>query len=187
MGASLLVFKNKSDVPGCMNEEDIREVRVRAPARRMWLLTFTGIAIGRHPHPQMAHFALLSHDRLEPARRASMGRSRRKRPSFPLLIHNEWAKVDPLRARFNLLAGTSTRFWRQRLPHCHVNKGPSCTAHLHGKPLREHVRRSNEPFHSGLTHHWSSTSSEEEWPHIDGLKEAAFQRSRQARAAERCE
>jgi hypothetical protein len=92
MGASLLVFKNKSDVPGCMNEEDIREVRVRGPARRMWLLTFTGIAIGRHPHPQMAHFALLSHDRLEPARRASMGRSRRKRPSFPLLIHKRIGK-----------------------------------------------------------------------------------------------
>ena len=27
MGASLLVFKNKSDVPGCMSEGDIREVR----------------------------------------------------------------------------------------------------------------------------------------------------------------
>lgn len=26
MGASLLVFKNKSDVPGCMSEDDIREV-----------------------------------------------------------------------------------------------------------------------------------------------------------------
>ncbi|KAK4949468.1 hypothetical protein LTR10_012086 [Elasticomyces elasticus] len=28
MGASLLVFKNKSDVSGCMTEDDIREVRV---------------------------------------------------------------------------------------------------------------------------------------------------------------
>ena len=27
MGASLLVFKNKSDIPGCMTEDDIREVR----------------------------------------------------------------------------------------------------------------------------------------------------------------
>lgn len=26
MGASLLVFKNKSDVPGCLSEDDIREV-----------------------------------------------------------------------------------------------------------------------------------------------------------------
>lgn len=26
MGASLLVFKNKSDVPGCMTTDDIREV-----------------------------------------------------------------------------------------------------------------------------------------------------------------
>jgi len=26
MGASLLVFKNKSDVPGCMSEDDIRKV-----------------------------------------------------------------------------------------------------------------------------------------------------------------
>lgn len=26
MGASLLVFKNKSDVPGCMGEDDIRMV-----------------------------------------------------------------------------------------------------------------------------------------------------------------
>lgn len=34
MGASLLVFKNKSDVPGCMSEEDIREVSRRAPQGR---------------------------------------------------------------------------------------------------------------------------------------------------------
>jgi hypothetical protein len=27
MGASLLVFKNKSDVVGCMDEEEIRKVR----------------------------------------------------------------------------------------------------------------------------------------------------------------
>lgn len=27
MGASLLVFKNKSDVRGCMDEEEIRQVR----------------------------------------------------------------------------------------------------------------------------------------------------------------
>jgi hypothetical protein len=26
MGASLLVFKNKSDVPGCMSEDEIRQV-----------------------------------------------------------------------------------------------------------------------------------------------------------------
>ena len=26
MGASLLVFKNKSDIPGCMSEDDIRKV-----------------------------------------------------------------------------------------------------------------------------------------------------------------
>lgn len=31
MGASLLVFKNKSDVSGCMSEDDIREVRVELP------------------------------------------------------------------------------------------------------------------------------------------------------------
>jgi len=29
MGASLLVFKNKSDVPGAMNEDDIQEVSSR--------------------------------------------------------------------------------------------------------------------------------------------------------------
>ena len=26
MGASLLVFLNKSDIPGCMNEDDVREM-----------------------------------------------------------------------------------------------------------------------------------------------------------------
>jgi hypothetical protein len=36
MGASLLVFKNKSDVPGCMSEDDIREVRVHhLPSMRL--------------------------------------------------------------------------------------------------------------------------------------------------------
>lgn len=34
MGASLLVFKNKSDVPGCMSEEEIRKVSRRAPQGR---------------------------------------------------------------------------------------------------------------------------------------------------------
>ena len=35
MGASLLVFKNKSDVPGCMSEEDIREVSTEiSPPRK---------------------------------------------------------------------------------------------------------------------------------------------------------
>jgi hypothetical protein len=34
MGASLLVFKNKSDVPGCMSEDDIRNVRKHSPPRR---------------------------------------------------------------------------------------------------------------------------------------------------------
>lgn len=31
MGASLLVFKNKSDVPGCMDEDDIRRVCFSSP------------------------------------------------------------------------------------------------------------------------------------------------------------
>jgi hypothetical protein len=32
-GASLLVFKNKSDVPGAMTEDEVREVRSRACGR----------------------------------------------------------------------------------------------------------------------------------------------------------
>lgn len=33
MGASLLVLKNKSDVPGCMSEDDVRKVRTAWFAR----------------------------------------------------------------------------------------------------------------------------------------------------------
>jgi len=36
MGASLLVFKNKSDVPGCMTESEIREVRCAVAAPQLW-------------------------------------------------------------------------------------------------------------------------------------------------------
>lgn len=35
MGASLLVFKNKSDVPGCMSEEEIRKVWMHAVGLRV--------------------------------------------------------------------------------------------------------------------------------------------------------
>lgn len=102
MGASLLVFKNKSDVAGCMTEDDIRKVsgktnphptrsgtsghRLQANCQEAWAYTsFLGFAAGQHPDPQVAYPALLCHDRVEPTSRSAMGRSGRKGPTVSLL------------------------------------------------------------------------------------------------------
>lgn len=40
MGASLLVFKNKSDVPGCLSEEEVCQVRQLSHPRSRWICTY---------------------------------------------------------------------------------------------------------------------------------------------------
>ena len=129
MGASLLVFKNKSDVPGCMSEEDIREVRNGcSPRKATERLTLAGVAIGRHPHAQMADLALLSHDGTELERRTTMGCSRRERPSLSLLTQDASPRDHPI---FDVvLAGTVTRL--TVCPTARVNKLHDI---LHGTPL----------------------------------------------------
>jgi len=46
MGASLLIFKNKSDVRGCMSEDEVREVgravRSHLPANRPYIVRSHG-------------------------------------------------------------------------------------------------------------------------------------------------
>lgn len=87
MGASLLVFKNKSDVAGSMNEDDIREVRKPiSPPRNDHQLNPSGTAVGQHSDAQVAHLAMLSDDGTQPTGRAAMGCARRKGSIVPLLI-----------------------------------------------------------------------------------------------------
>jgi hypothetical protein len=93
MGASLLVFKNKSDVAGSMTEDEIREVCLSLSPRTARRADHhhtnhrhTGIALRQHSHAQVADHDVQRHDRREPPRRSAMGRPGRQRPPFPLLI-----------------------------------------------------------------------------------------------------
>lgn len=60
MGASLLVLKNKSDVPGSMDEDEIREVRegFSASFHDVYILMQAGPPTRPHPDSQMAHHDL---------------------------------------------------------------------------------------------------------------------------------
>ena len=91
MGASLLVFKNKSDVPGSMTEGEVRQVS--------GLKDFsvfdagvsandipTGASTGLDKDAQMDHHGLQCHDRHEPPGRAPMGCTGCKGSSVSLLI-----------------------------------------------------------------------------------------------------
>jgi len=97
MGASLLVFKNKSDVAGSMTEAEIREVRLchfaMSRARRNGRPQHTnhgetGIAPRQHSHAQVADHDMQRDDGRESSRRATMGRPGRQRPAVPLLDHS---------------------------------------------------------------------------------------------------
>lgn len=79
MGASLLVFKNKSDVSGCMSEDDIRLVSACCSRLRP-SLTYrvpAGTATRSYPHSQMAHSTVLGPDGSQSAGGIEMGGTRR--------------------------------------------------------------------------------------------------------------
>ena len=91
MGASLLVFKNKSDVPGSMTEGEVRQVSglkdFRFLTRAFRPMTFpTGASTGLDKDAQMDHHGLQCHDRHEPPGRAPMGCTGCKGSSVSLLI-----------------------------------------------------------------------------------------------------
>jgi hypothetical protein len=97
MGASLLVFKNKSDVAGSMTEAEIREVCLwhfaMSGARRNGRPQHTnhretGITPRQHPYTQVADHDMQRDDGRESSRRATMGRPGRQRPPFPILDHS---------------------------------------------------------------------------------------------------
>jgi hypothetical protein len=94
MGASLLVFKNKSDVAGSMTEAEIREVRLwhfaMSRARRNGRPQHTnhgetGITFRQHSHAQVADHDMQRDDGRKSSRRATMGRPGRQRPAVPIL------------------------------------------------------------------------------------------------------
>ena len=61
MGASLLVLLNKTDVAGCMGEEEARQVSacMASPLRK---LTGTGTGIGRHQDARLEHISMQCND-----------------------------------------------------------------------------------------------------------------------------
>lgn len=73
MGASLLVFANKTDVDGCMNDEDIRKVSSDVfPVITMVSLTagLKGTPSGCHPYAQMDYKTVQCNDWREFDRRS---------------------------------------------------------------------------------------------------------------------
>ena len=102
MGASLLVFKNKSDVAGSMTETEIREVclwhfamsRARRNGRpQRTNHRETGITPRQHSHAQVADHDMQCDDGRESPGRATMGRPGRERPSVPILDHSTISDV----------------------------------------------------------------------------------------------
>lgn len=87
MGASLLVFKNKSDVLGAMSIEDIRRVIVPLLHSRDCDLINegTGSGVGQHTYAQMEHHHLQCRHRRGFEGGNALGCSRRKGPSVPVL------------------------------------------------------------------------------------------------------
>ena len=94
MGASLLVFKNKSDVAGSMTEAEIREVclcmsRARRNGRPQHTNhRETGITPRQHSYTQVADHDMQRDDGRESSRRATMGRPGRQRPPVSILDHS---------------------------------------------------------------------------------------------------
>ena len=76
MGASLLVFANKTDVDGCMNDEDIRKVSPDvSPGMTIVLLRpgLTGTPSGCYPYAQMDYKTVQCNDGQEFDRRPGVG------------------------------------------------------------------------------------------------------------------
>jgi hypothetical protein len=99
MGASLLIFKNKSDVSSSMTEDDIRQVRFLRPPQRFasprtrkhdaYISNLsdqqTGFTTRLHPHAQVEDHDLQRYDGAKLAGRLAVGCSGRQRPTIPVL------------------------------------------------------------------------------------------------------
>lgn len=90
MGASLLIFLNKTDVGGCMTESDIHEVR-QVSLHSLWQFTddlwFIGSSIRCHQNAQMGNISMQCYDRKEFARRAGLGGPRCEGQTFSVLMY----------------------------------------------------------------------------------------------------
>ncbi len=85
MGASLLVFSNKTDVEGCMSDSDIRQVDDAPEIFSQTRLTVTGASTGRNQDAQMDYHTLQCNYREESAGRPRMGCARCSRQALSLL------------------------------------------------------------------------------------------------------
>ncbi|TQS32455.1 hypothetical protein Golomagni_07228, partial [Golovinomyces magnicellulatus] len=70
-GASLLIFANKTDVQGCMTEQEIVAVSYAT-------FTSLGIEVEGHSNAPMANFTVQCYDGKEPERRTGLGCGRGK-------------------------------------------------------------------------------------------------------------
>ena len=96
MGARLLVFKNKSDIAGGMDEADIIEVcRLLCPGTHE--LTLTGLTPRLDTNAQMEYHELQCYDWIEPEARTGMGSTGRQRPSVFILIHQSYFNLPAWR------------------------------------------------------------------------------------------
>ncbi len=75
MGASLLVFSNKTDVEACMAAEEIRRVlsTIHCGSGLMVLTSLLGASTGHDQDSQMDHSRVQRHHREQPRSRARMG------------------------------------------------------------------------------------------------------------------
>jgi hypothetical protein len=96
MGASLLVFKNKSDVAGCMSSEEIGKVRGSLASRGgvpMFTLastmltrsTHAGLAARHDSHAQVEHYGVQCIDWIKPSGGPQMGSARCQGPALFVL------------------------------------------------------------------------------------------------------
>ncbi|KAL6404104.1 hypothetical protein AUP68_13485 [Ilyonectria robusta] len=88
-GASLLVFANKTDVDGCMTEQEILAVSCRQErTSRTRLMTDFGClvpATGVNTDTPLAHFAMQCHDGQQSQGGIGVGGGRRQEATVPLL------------------------------------------------------------------------------------------------------
>ena len=86
MGASLLVFANKTDVGGCMTDDEIRKVGdCTLPALSEGRLISPGVATRCNQDTQVGYFPMQRNHRGVPAGRIGVGGSGRKRQTVLVL------------------------------------------------------------------------------------------------------
>lgn len=94
MGASLLVFSNKTDIEGCMDVDEIQKV-VGIASQAARFLTLPGATIGLYQDPQLDNYPLQCNYWSKVAGRLGMG-CRRCEEETLLVLNNSLQNVGTL-------------------------------------------------------------------------------------------